>query len=250
MSNGKQRRNIGLARRLSKAGYCSRSRAGELIRVGRVRVNGTVRRDSETPTRPTDRITVDGADLFANQRLYLMLNKPRGVVTTASDERGRQTIYDCIDEELPWMAPVGRLDKASEGLLLLTNDSEWAEKILAPETHLSKTYHVQINRVADEDLLTAMLHGMRSEGDYLRVRHVRRLRNGKQNSWLEIVLDEGKNRHIRRMLSVLDVEVLRLLRVAIGPLTLGNLSKGAHRMLTTAEKEALDSTIERKRSSR
>src|SRR5207248_2633361 len=151
MNHGKSLRKVGLARMLSKAGYCSRSRAGELIRAGRVHVNGTVRRDPETATRPSDRITVDGLALSAKGKIYLMLNKPRGVVTTTSDERGRETIYDYIDEDLPWLAPVGRLDKASEGLLLLTNDSEWAARIVVPETHLSKTYHVQISTVADEE---------------------------------------------------------------------------------------------------
>jgi 23S rRNA pseudouridine2605 synthase len=120
-------RKIGLARALSKLGYCSRSQAGELIRAGRVQLNGRVRRDPETPTRlEHDRIAVDGQAIDPQTKTYLMMNKPRGVVTTASDEKGRETVYTVLEragESLPWVAPVGRLDKASEGLLLLTNDS-------------------------------------------------------------------------------------------------------------------------------
>lgn len=173
-----------------------------------------------------------------------MMNKPRGVVTTASDERGRETVYTVLErggESLPWVAPVGRLDKASEGLLLLTNDSEWGARIAAPETHLEKTYHVQIGTVADEKLTRAIESGVRSEdGDFLRARRAQLLRAGEKHCWLEIVLDEGKNRHIRRMLAALGVEVFRLVRVAIGPLHLGTLAKGACRPLTSKEKLMMD----------
>jgi 23S rRNA pseudouridine2605 synthase len=184
---------------------------------------------------------VDGHDLAAQARVYLMLNKPRGVVTTASDEKGRETVYAYLDEGLPWVAPVGRLDKASEGLLLLTNDSEWAACVLAPETHLDKTYHVQIGAVAVAALIESITRGIRvDDGSFLRAKSAQILRGGEKNTWLEIVLDEGKNRHIRRMLSQLGVNVLRLLRVAIGPLVLGKLPKGASRPLTDEEKHALD----------
>ena len=174
-----------------------------------------------------------------------MLNKPRGAVTTASDEKGRETVYAYLDESMPWLAPVGRLDKASEGLLLLTNDSEWAARVLAPETHLEKTYHVQIAAIADAALLASIGVGVRTgDGVFLRAKSARMLRRGDKNSWLEIVLDEGKNRHIRRMLAQLGVEVLRLLRVAIGPLRLGDLPKGASRPLTNVEKRDLDRAMQ------
>jgi 23S rRNA pseudouridine2605 synthase len=237
-----QLKRVGLARAISKLGYCSRSRAAELIAAGRVKWNGAVRRDPETPVHlGKDRIEIDGQPVARTSKIYLALNKPRGVVTTAADEKGRETVYSLLPENLPWLAPVGRLDKASEGLLLLTNDSEWAARITAPERHLDKTYHVQINSVADEALLKALQNGIRtSDGDFLRVRNVRMLRHGEQNSWLEIILDAGKNRHIRRMLEHLNVEVLRLLRVAIGPLALGDLPKGATRLLDKDEKRALD----------
>lgn len=184
---------------------------------------------------------MEGRRITAPAKIYLMLNKPRGTVTTASDEKGRQTVYDSLDGDLPWVGPVGRLDKASEGLLLLTNDSEWAARVLAPETHLDKTYHVQIAAVADEALLAALTRGVRSdEGGVLRAKTAKLLRSGNKNCWLEIVLDEGRNRQIRRMLDTCGVEVLRLIRVAIGPLTLGELAKGGSRSLTKEEKRRLN----------
>ncbi len=239
---GRLLKKVGLARTISKLGYCSRSRAAELIAAGRVRWNGTVRRDPQTPVHlGKDRIEIDGQPLARASKVYLALNKPRGVVTTASDEKGRETVYSFLPQNLPWLAPVGRLDKASEGLLLLTNDSEWAARITAPETHLDKTYHVQIGAIADEALLQKLRNGTHAnDGEFLRVKNVRILRSGEQNSWLEIVLDEGKNRHIRRMLEELKTEVLRLVRVAIGPLPLGALPKGATRSLEQSEKQALD----------
>ena len=235
-------KKVGLARALSKLGYCSRSRAAELIGAGRVKLNGTLRRDPETPVHlEKDRIEIDGQLLATSSKIYLALNKPRGVVTTASDEKGRETVYAHLPADMPWLAPVGRLDKASEGLLLLTNDSEWAARITAPETHLDKTYHVQISAIADEALLQELRNGIRtSDGEFLRVKDVRMLRQGERHSWLEIVLDEGKNRHIRRMLEESKTEVLRLVRVAIGPLALGDLPKGATRALKQEEKQSLD----------
>ena len=222
--------------------------AARMIRAGNVRVNGALRRDPEFPVRPeTDRIEIDGQAVAAPKRIYLMLNKPRGIVTTASDEKGRDTVYKFLSAGLPWIAPVGRLDKASEGLLLLTNDSEWAALITAPETHLEKIYHVQIGKIADATLLQSLLRGVRTrDGDLLRVRDAKLIRQGERNSWLELVLEEGKNRQIRRMLETLGIEVLRLIRVAIGPLALGELPKGAVRALLQEEKLSLDRAMESK----
>jgi 23S rRNA pseudouridine2605 synthase len=244
-------RKIGLARALSKLGYCSRSRASELIRTGHVCLNGSVRRDPESPVRlEQDRISVDGAAVEEQRKIYLMMNKPRGLVTTASDEKGRDTVYTLLrknDEAIRWVAPVGRLDKASEGLLLLTNDSEWGARVAAPGTHLEKTYHVQIATIADESLMTSLQKGVQADdGDLLRATRVSLLRTGEKNCWLEIVLDEGKNRQIRRMLAALNVAVLRLVRVAIGPLQLGELAKGSYRALTPEEKRELDAAMRTK----
>jgi 23S rRNA pseudouridine2605 synthase len=238
-------RRTGLARALSKLGFCSRTSATALIRGGRVRLNNAVRCDPETPVDlGRDQIAVDGVVVQHAAKIYLMLNKPRGAVTTAADEKGRKTVYDYLPSDLRsdahWLAPVGRLDRASEGMLLLSNDSEWAAGITAPETHLEKTYHVQIASVADPELLETLTKGVSAGGQVLRVKRAGILRHGERNSWLQIVLDEGKNRHIRRMLDAVGIEVLRLIRVAIGPLPLGDLSKGAARRLTTGEKRLLD----------
>lgn len=246
MTRAKSSRRVGLARALSKLGYCSRSDAFDLIRGGRVRLNGAILRDPEAPVRlERDGIEVDGRRVVIPSGIYLVLNKPRGVVTTASDEKGRQTVYAFLESNLPWVAPVGRLDKASEGLLLLTNDSEWGARVQEPATHLDKIYHVQIGRVADDGLLESIRRGAKTEdGEFLCAKRVCVLRGGARNSWLEIVLDEGRNRHIRRMLKPLGVEVLRLVRVAIGPLRLGQLPKGCVRPLTVTEKQALDQAMQ------
>jgi 23S rRNA pseudouridine2605 synthase len=234
-------RQVGLARALSKLGFCSRSQAAELIRDGRVRLNGATRRNPETPVRlGCDRMEVDGKPIAAEAKMYLMLNKPRGVLTTASDEKGRQTVYSLLDQDQPWVGPVGRLDKASEGLLLLTNDSEWAARISNPSTHLDKTYHVQVAVREGEALAQQFARGVSAGGELLRAKRARVVRAGEKNTWLEIVLDEGKNRQIRRMVESSDIEVLRLIRVAIGPLLLGTLAKGSFRSLTTDEKAQLD----------
>lgn len=229
-------------------GFCSRARAAQLVRDGKVRLNGVLRSNPETPVHLTkDRIEVDGNQLKAAAKIYLVMNKPRGIVTTASDEKCRDTVYSLLGDDLPWVAPVGRLDKASEGLLLLTNDSEWAARVTAPETHLDKTYHVQIGVIADEWLLETLKAGIRTkEGETLKVKRASLLRKGERNSWLEIILDEGKNRHIRRTLAALDIEVLRLIRVAIGPLALGELAKGGVRALTGEEKLAMDRAMQQR----
>jgi 23S rRNA pseudouridine2605 synthase len=227
----------GLARVLSKLGVCSRTQAQVLIGAGRVRVDGRIVRDPEAPTDARRaRITVDARAIAAAEKAYLMLNKPRGHVTTASDERGRDTVYALLrDADLPWLAPVGRLDKASEGLLLFTNDSAWAARMTDPASHVDKTYHVQIDALPDAVLLQRLRAGIDDDGECLSAKSVRELRRGEKNAWLEIVLDEGRNRQIRRLLAAFDIQVLRLVRVAIGPLALGDLAKGKWRRLNSAE---------------
>ena len=243
--NAAPEKRVGLARALSKLGFCSRSQAFSLIREGKVRLNGSVVKNPESPIRPgIDRIQLQGKPLAPAKKIYLLLNKPRGIVTTVSDEKGRDTVYSLLPADLPWIAPVGRLDKASEGLLLLSNDSEWAARITDPASHLDKTYHVQINIVAGARVLESLERGIEiPKGGVLKAKRTSLLRRGEKHSWLEIVLDEGKNRQIRRMLDALAVEVLRLIRVSIGPLRLGDLPKGAYRPLRPEEKLALDRAL-------
>ena len=226
----------GLARALSKSGFCSRTQAQSLILDGRVRVNGTIQRDPGWAVDlRRDKLEVDGKPVGSARKVYLMLNKPRGLVTTTSDEQGRRTVFECLPAGLSFVAPVGRLDQASEGLLLFTNDTHWAAAVTDPATHVDKTYHVQIDRVADEALLVKLRAGLSLETELLKVKEASILRQGTHTSWLQIILDEGRNRHIRRLLEELDIRVLRLVRVAVGSLKLGALAKGATRGLSEEE---------------
>lgn len=204
-------------------------------------MDGTVVRNPEFPVvRGLHRIEVDGQALNGPERLYVMLNKPRGLVTTAKDEHGRDTVYRCFDgAALPWLAPVGRLDKASEGLLLFSNDPEWAARITDPVHGLDKTYHVQVDTIPSPELLQALRSGVEEDGEWLAAKQVNVLRTGARNAWLEIVLDEGRNRQIRRLLAAHRVGVLRLVRVRIGTLALGDLSRGGWRRLDEPEAIAL-----------
>lgn len=236
----------GLARVLSKQGLCSRSEAAKWIAAGRVSVDGRVVRDPEFPiVQGRHRIRVDEQAMDAAPRLYLMLNKPRGLVTTVQDERGRDTVYRCFDgasidgAPLPWLAPVGRLDKASEGLLLFCNDPQWAARITDPDSGPDKTYHVQIDAIPDPAQLSALHAGVSVDGEHLRAKSATLLRSGEKNAWLEIVLDEGRNRQIRRLLAAFDLNVLRLVRVAVGSLRLGELGKGEWRVLDEEDLQRL-----------
>ncbi|MFL9582905.1 pseudouridine synthase [Stenotrophomonas sp. AB1(2024)] len=236
----------GLARVLSKAGLCSRTEAARWIGEGRVTVDGRTINNPEFPIIDGRHVVrVDGQPLDAPRRLHIVLNKPRGLVTTAQDERGRDTVYRCFDGAgLPWLAPVGRLDKASEGLLLFSNDPQWAAQLTDPATGPDKTYHVQIDAIPDAAQLAALCTGVDDAGEFLRARQARLLRSGDKTAWLEVVLEEGRNRHIRRLLAAFDINVLRLVRVGIGRLPLGTLAKGAWRELEPHELELLTATAD------
>lgn len=233
----------GAARVISKLGLGSRTQAAQWIKEGRVRVNGRLVRNAEFPVNQgSDRITVDGHE-HAASRLVVMLNKPRGLVTTTQDEQGRDTVYRCFTAAaLPWLAPVGRLDKASEGLLLFSNDPAWAARVTHPSSGPDKTYHVQIDRIPDSAIIEKLETGERIDGELLRAKRASRLRSGQKHGWLQITLAEGRNRQIRRLLNAFDVAVLRLVRVSVGELELGTLPKGAWRALTAQEIESLAPT--------
>ena len=218
---------------LAAAGVGSRRACEDLIFRRRVTVNGKVAKLGDKADPATDEIRVDGARVVTDTKLaYIALNKPRGLVTTRDDPEGRETIYECIaDDDLPFLGPVGRLDKASEGLLLLTNDTRWANALLDPASHVDKTYHVQARTTESERVREGVSAGVKAI-DILRV-------GSRSSTWFSIVLDEGKNRQIRRLFETIDIEVMRLVRVAIGPLELGSLAKGEWRHLTPAEVSAL-----------
>ena len=233
---------FGIARVISKSGVCSRAAAELMVCAGRVELDGQLILDPQhsIAEHQRERVRIDGARLLVAVRCHIMLNKPRGGTTSTQDDRARDTVYRCLEgSDLPWLAPVGRLDRASEGLLLLSNDSEWAARITDPASHLAKTYHVQLARVPTPEDLAALRDGVVDADATLCAHSIDVLRSGSKTAWLEIVLLGGRNRQIRRMLATRDLAVLRLIRVAIGPLKLGTLSKGAWRRLEPHEVEAI-----------
>jgi len=233
-------KHYGIARVISKRGYCSRSEAEKAVRDGRVTLNGHFVMNPETRILMDADITLDGELINEEKKIYLALYKPRGIITTASDEKGRKTVMDLVAPlGLPHIAPVGRLDAASEGLLLLTNDTAFADRVLSPEHHWEKEYHVQVEGIPTKEDLQVMEDGMlvppRVFGDkseQMRVESATFLKESEKTSWLKIVLMEGKNREIRRMLAELGFEVLRLIRVRVGKVELGNLKSGETQQLT------------------
>lgn len=241
MNQARSRARISLARALSKLGYTSRSQARPLITGGHVSVNGRVVRDPEERIDiERDKVAVDGKTVELASYEYIVLHKPVGYVTTRSDERGRRNVFELIgSDDGPYLTPVGRLDLESSGLLLFTNDTRWADGITAPDRHVDKVYHVRIDSVADMGLIDAMLRGVTDKGELLRVKSASILEVSDSDSRLEIVLDEGKNRHIRRLLAALGANVTELVRVAIGTLKLGKLKPGEYRALTESEVKAL-----------
>ena len=256
----------GVARVISKRGFCSRSQAENLVREGRVSLRGKIVRDPDTPARENDEICVDGKHVKASEFVYFMMNKPRGYVTTASDEKGRATVMDLFREQyakmfpgkpVPHISPVGRLDAASEGLLLFTNDTQWADALLNPQESRgskagmtsasvilseakdpvtvphTKIYRVQVAGKPTTAELSQMEKGFNvpprvfgEPEEFMHAVSAKLYSAGEKNCWLEITLDEGKNREIRRMLAKLGYEVLRLVRIKFCNFELGDLKQG------------------------
>ena len=217
------RRDVSLARALSKLGFCSRTEAGALIADGRVRVNGTV---ATSPARRVsmskDKVTVDGKKIPEKTLVYILMNKPSGLVTTRSDERGRPTVYDLLGDMGQWVFPVGRLDLETSGLLLLTNDNRLGESLTNPVSKVPKTYHVTLDKEVLAEHFLTIRAGMTIKGLQLLPAAISPL--GKRR--VEMTIVEGKNRQIRRMFESLGYRVVGLDRTAIGSLSAGSLKPG------------------------
>jgi pseudouridine synthase len=225
-----------LDRVLSRFGLASRKEARAAILAGRLKVNGAVVRDPDrwvTPER--DVLHLDGARLRRARMIYLALYKPKGVITSHGDPGGRRTVYEYLDPKTPWVSPVGRLDKDSSGLLLLTNDTEFAARITEPASRVEKTYLVKVNGLMDDETIARLAAGIRLRGEMARPAAVRRIEDRGSYSRIEIVLTEGKNREVRRMMEAVGFNVMKLVRTRIGPVTLANLQIGRWRELTLAE---------------
>ncbi len=230
-----------LDRVLSRFGIASRTASLDFIRAGRLKVNGKVERDPERWVWPErDVVHLDGKPLRPVPRTYLLLYKPKGVITSHGDPDGRKTIYDLLGTSGRWVAPVGRLDKDTSGLLLLTNDTEFGHAVMSPESQVPKTYMAKVNALMSDEVIAQLARGVEMKrGDWARPQRVRRLEDRGKYTWLEIVLTEGKNREVRRMIEAVGFKVLKLVRMRIGPLTLEGLEVGKWRALTQREIKAL-----------
>ena len=232
--------SVRLNKAIAATGLCSRRKADQLIFAGRVTVNAVPERNPARQILPDDALAVDGRNLSAPQAfIYLLLNKPTQVVCTVSDPDGRPTVMDCLPKNIRHQRvyPVGRLDYFSEGLLLLTNDGQLAQRLMHPRYHLPKKYEVLVRDIVSAAAVQCMRQGMRlAEGDILQPVEVTVDTGGyRGNTLLRMVLHQGVNRQIRRMCRDLGLTILRLRRVAQGPLSLGCLASGAVRPLSPAE---------------
>lgn len=229
-----------LERVISKAGLASRTDARGWISGGRIRVNGKiVRNPDQWVDLERDRVTMDGKLLRAAAKTYILLYKPKGYLTTWKDPEGRPTVYDLIRDAGTWLAPVGRLDLDTSGLLLMTNDNQFAERITNPEHKINKTYQVKASTLLTDEQLGRLARGVELKDGPTRPAEVKRLRDSARYTFLEITISEGRNRQVRRMIEALDSKVLKLVRTAIGPIRIGCLPIGHWRSLTEEELRVL-----------
>ena len=230
-----------LDRVLSRYGLASRTAARQAIQAGRLKVNGRVVRDPDSWVAPgSSTIQLDGQRLKAARRIYLLFYKPKGVITSHGDPQGRRTVYDCLGEQSKWVSPVGRLDKDTSGLLLLTNDTPFADFVTSPDSDVPKTYLAKISGLMSEEVITRLGAGVEMKrGDRANPFSVRRVEDRGKYTWLEVVLTEGKNREVRRMIEAVGFKVLKLVRTRIGSLTLQGLEVGKWRELAPAEIAAI-----------
>lgn len=235
-----------MAERLQKiiasAGLMSRRAAEEAIRAGRVTCNGQTASIGDTADPSLDEILLDGRPvLLQEEKIYLMLHKPRGVVTTMSDEQGRKTVADLVKDVGIHVYPVGRLDLDSEGLLLMTNDGDFANRVMHPSHEFSKCYETWVKGENIEDAVTALGRPMRIDGYQIRPAAVRLLRRiSESEALLSVVIHEGRNRQVRKMCEAVSLRVTRLVRVSEGKLQLGELPSGKWRFLTKEEIKSFD----------
>lgn len=237
---------IRLQKVLSENGVASRRKAEEYIIAGRVTVNGRKAELGQRVDPRKDIIAIDGQRMAVERRshkTYLMLYKPRGYVTTMKDEMDRRCVASLLEGAPAGVYPVGRLDKNSEGLLLCTNDGDFANLIMHPRNHISKTYRVTVRGVAEEKQLIAMSSGVMIDSGRTSPAQIRVLTETPERTVLEMVIHEGKNRQIRKMCEAVGLVVVRLKRTSVGPLRLGMLKPGSYRELTPAELTAIRNAV-------
>ena len=229
-----------LERVISKAGAGSRTEARSWIGAGRVRVNGKL---VQTPDHwvdlDRDRVTLDGKALKAAEKVYILLYKPKGYITTYRDPEGRPTVYDLLTGVGTFAGTVGRLDQDTSGLLILTNDNDFAERVTNPEHDIAKTYLVKASTLLTDEQLDRLRNGVELSDGPTRPATVRRVRDSEKYTFLELTITEGRNRQVRRMIEAVGSKVLKLVRTAIGPLRIGDLPIGKWRELTPAEVNSL-----------
>lgn len=233
-------KDVRLQKVLAESGVASRRKSEELIAAGKVRVNGQVAQVGDKVDPRKDTITVGGKPLASKPKhMYIMLHKPRGFITTMEDEKDRRCVAELVQDVPVRVYPVGRLDRDSEGLLLMTNNGTFANSMMHPSRHVPKTYRVTVRPAVTEDQLTQMSVGMMIDGRRTAPARVKVLSQEQGRVVLEIVLYEGRNREIRNMCQQLGLEVARLKRIAVGPVKLGMLQPGKWRELTAEEVRVL-----------
>lgn len=227
---------------IAAAGITSRRAAEEMMLAGQVAVNGIVVTELGTKADPyVDLITVDGNPVKPAEKLYyVLLHKPAGYVTSLKDPEGRNLVTELVEDIGARLFPVGRLDYNSEGLLLLTNDGAWANRLMHPRHQVDKEYHVRVRGKADPQQIKRLAEGVELEDGLASGATVRLLKADQNNDWLSITIREGRNRQVRRMCAAVGLSVVRLRRIRYGNLTLGGLNPGEYRMLTVAEAQGLD----------
>jgi len=237
---------VRLQKLIAGTGLASRRKSEELITAGRVMVNGKVVTELGTKVDPArDHVKVDGKHLSAAQPfVYLMLHKPKNVMSTLDDPGGRTTVKDFLRGVSVRVFPVGRLDFDSEGLMLLTNNGDLAQALLHPRYHVPKTYLIKVKGVLSDDEIKRLEEGVRLDDGMTSPAHVKKVRKVEANSWLEITIREGRKHQVKRMLESVGHPVIKLLRIKMGPLVLGNLEPGEFRFLTDREANALREVVD------